>query len=311
MSGAKNIGLKSGSAPSPTRLRQIALVAKDLERAKCLLPVQTHVIGTEVIYEDPTLRQWGLKNFLIPLGGDFIEIVSPVKPNTTAGRLLSKRGDGGYMIIMQTEDARKRRDFIKSKGLAKLILTHEHDGVVCTQYHPKGFKGRLPRLVSCCRLQRSGGGMIPELDSHDITTDDPKPLTARFLPWHACGPNYKAYYSGMQRSSHFSLEGAVCRLEPGDVGHEAAAKQWEDIFGVTRSRDLLAFTNARLGFIRGLEGQPEGLASITVGVNGKDKLAGILERASEKGLCGDGWINMIGVKWYFVLTGVGDSKGKL
>lgn len=103
----------------------------------------------------------------------------------------------------------------------------------------------------------------------------------------------------------------MLRLAPGDLGHEAAARQWEEIFGVPRSRDLLAFTNARLGFIPGQEGEAEGLVSVTVGVNGRDKLEGILERAREEGICGDGWINMCGVKWYFVLTAVDGTKGKL
>lgn len=152
---------------------------------------------------------------------------------------------------------------------------------------------------------------MPELDSHTPSPNNPTPLKSRFSPWHACGSDHKVYYPGMKRSQHLTLEGCVLRIAPGDVGHEAAARQWEDIFGVSRSRDLLAFTNSRLGFIPGQEGKPEGLVSITVGVNGKDKLESILQRASKEGLCGDGWINMCGIKWYFVLTGYGDAKVKL
>jgi hypothetical protein len=70
------------------------------------------------------------------------QVVSPFKPNTTAGRLLSNRGDGGYMIIMQTMDADKRRSSIESNGLAKVIYSHDHDDVVCIQYHPKGIPGK-------------------------------------------------------------------------------------------------------------------------------------------------------------------------
>jgi hypothetical protein len=70
-----------------------------------------------------------------------IEVVSPFQNDTTAGRLLDKRGDGGYMIIMQTEDAKKRREHIEAEGLAKVITSQEHDDVVFVQYHPKGIKG--------------------------------------------------------------------------------------------------------------------------------------------------------------------------
>jgi hypothetical protein len=64
------------------------------------------------------------------------------------------------------------------------------------------------------------------------------------------------------------------------------------------------------GFIRGVEGQPDGLASITIGVEGRDEFNAILDRAREEGLCGDGWINMLGVKSYFTCMGEG-AKTKL
>ncbi|KAF1941689.1 hypothetical protein EJ02DRAFT_192963 [Clathrospora elynae] len=290
MAAAKNTG--PGLGPAPTRLRQIALVTKDLEQAKELL---TYVLGTEVVYEDAAVAQWGLKNVLLTLGGDIIELVSPIKEGTTAGRLLKKRGDGGYMIIMQAEDAKKRRAYIETQGLSKVVYEHEHGDAVCVQYHPKGIKG----------------GMMPELDSHAPGPDYPTPVQSRFSPWHACGPDRNSYISAMKRAQHLTLEGCVLRLQPGDLGHEAAARQWEDVFGVARSRDLLAFTNARLGFIPGKEGQPEGLVSITVGVNSKYEYDAILERARIAGVCRIGCIDMCGVKWYLTLTGHGGSRGKL
>jgi len=280
----------SGAKVEPTRLRQIALVVEDLEKAKRLL---TKVLGTEVVYIDPGVGKWGLENFLVPLGGDLIEVVSPktLDKNTTAGRLLQKRGDGGYMIIMQNLNALARRKAIEAKG-HKVIWGYEHDDVVCVQYHPKGIKG----------------GMMPELDSHSPVPENPTPLVDSFSPWHACGKDYAKYSEKMKKYADLHLVGALLRLAPGDIDTEAAARQWKEIFGVDMSRDLLAFTNVRMGFVRGQEGKSEGLESITVAVNGKDRFNKILQLASEEGLCGDGWINMCGVKWYFVLAG--DVSGK-
>lgn len=198
------------------------------------------------------------------------------------------------MIIMQTEDARARRKYIEENKLAKVIWGHDHGDIVAVQYHPKGIPG----------------GMMPELDSHAPSPDSPTPLKSRFSPWHACGSDHKTYYPGMKRAAHLSLEGCSLQIAA-DQNHEEAARKWEEIFGVGRSRDMLAFTNARLGFSRGYPGQPEGLISITVGVNGKEKLEGIWERAKKEGLTEDRWINMCGVKWYLVLTGHGETKGKL
>jgi hypothetical protein len=59
------------------------------------------------------------------------QVVSYFRPNTAASRLLSKCGDGGYMTIMQTSEAAKWRGYINSKGIAKVIYSHDHGDVVC------------------------------------------------------------------------------------------------------------------------------------------------------------------------------------
>lgn len=45
------------------------------------------------------------------------------------------------MILMQTLDAEKRRAYIESGGLSKVIFSHGGPESVCVQYHPKGIKG--------------------------------------------------------------------------------------------------------------------------------------------------------------------------
>src|ERR1700761_8378370 len=100
---------------------------------------------------------------------------------------------------------------------------------------------------------------MPELDSHSETETNPTPLTTKFSPWHAAGPNENAYIPKMKKHAHLSLLAAVCRLAPGDWGSELASTQWEQTFGVPRSRDLIQFTNARIGFVHGEEGKREGI----------------------------------------------------
>jgi hypothetical protein len=214
------------------------------------------------------------------------------------------------MVIMQTENARKRRDYLQKHDLARVIFTHDHDDVACTQYHPKGIKGTPIALPANPPLILAGG-MMPELDSHAPGPNNATPLATRFSPWHACGPDYSTYSPGMRRNGHLTLAGVVLRLQPGDADHEGAARQWEELFGVSRSRDLLAFTNARLGFVPGRKGQQEGLVSITVGVDGRKKLDAIVERAQRAGLCAGRRIKMGGVVWDLALTGHGEEKGKL
>lgn len=291
------------------RLRQVALVAHDLARAKELL---TKVIGTEVIYVDPGVGQWGLENVLVAVGGEVIEVVSPTRSDTAASRMLDKRGDGGYMLIMQNLDAEQRKAFIEERNLAKVIWTHKRETSQAVQYHPKGIKGvwhwRLRIVKATAKTQLTNvGGVIPELDSHDATEGYPTPLQTRFSPWHACGPDTESYIAAMKRSEHLSLLGVVCRLEPSEQSGEKAATQWEQTFGVPRSRDLNAFTNARLGFVAGQEGLPAGIISITIGVRGQKRREDIFRRAQKYGVVkterGRWQIEMLGVRWEFVLTG--------
>ncbi|MFP6581714.1 MAG: VOC family protein [Candidatus Hydrogenedentota bacterium] len=83
------------------RLRQIALVARDLE------PVENKicaVFGTSISFRDPGVGKYGLINCLIPFGNTFLEVVCPSQEGTTAGRLLDRRGgDGGYMVLNQVD----------------------------------------------------------------------------------------------------------------------------------------------------------------------------------------------------------------
>lgn len=200
------------------------------------------------------------------------------------------------MLIMQTTDAGARRKHIESNKLAKVIWTHETSTSTAVQYHPKGIPG----------------GVIPELDSQLPSTDFPKPLETKISPWHACGPDLSAYLTSMKKHSHLSLLGAVCRIKPSDPGSELAATQWQDTFGVSRVRDLLGFTNARVGFLRGSEGEQEGIVSVTVGVHGQRRKDALLKRARERGVVGsDGGVVMCGVRWNFSLTGDDEFASRL
>jgi len=68
------------------RLRQVALVARELDPVVADL---TAVLGIEVAFHDPGVAEFGLRNAVMPVGDTFLEVVSPVQENTTAGRCSS------------------------------------------------------------------------------------------------------------------------------------------------------------------------------------------------------------------------------
>jgi len=108
----------------------------------------------------------------------------------------------------------------------------------------------------------------------------------------------------MRKHGDLCLLGATLRLKPGDIDTQAAARQWEETFGVRRSGGSVQFTNATMKFIGAEEGKPEGLVDIEIGVQERRRLEEILWRAKFEGLAVDasGCVEMLGVKWNFILT---------
>jgi hypothetical protein len=138
----------------------------------------------------------------------------------------------------------------------------------------------------------------------------PDQVGARFAPWHGFPGTYGRYGRVMRRSGHLHLVGVQFRLPPGDDQVYLAAKKWQDVFGVPMVGATMTFTNATMEFLKGEEGKREGLETITIAVEGKGNLEGILERAKQENILRDGLVDMCGIKWKFVYKGE-PKKSKL
>lgn len=155
--------------------------------------------------------------------------------------------------------------------------------------------------------------MIPEVDSHTPSVINPEPMATKISPWHACGPasSYEKYSAIMRRNSDLHLLEVILRLKAGETDTQVAAEYWEKTFGVRRNGEDVKFTNARIGFIKGQEGEADGIVSITIGVEGKKRLEEIIWRAKlEKLLTSDNQISMLGIDWKFTLIET-DKKCRL
>jgi catechol 2,3-dioxygenase-like lactoylglutathione lyase family enzyme len=127
------------------RLRQICLVAHDLEKNADDL---TGVLGLSVAFRDPGVARYGLANIVTPVGRDFLEIVSPTRPGTSAGRYLERRGgDGGYMVILQGDDALADRERLQAQGVRAVDLIERAD-YRATHFHPADTGGILLSIDS-------------------------------------------------------------------------------------------------------------------------------------------------------------------
>jgi hypothetical protein len=122
------------------RLRQVALVAHRLEPAAQALEA---VFGLKVAYRDPAVGVFGLVNMVMPVGGEFLEVVAPTRPDASGARYLARRGgDAGYMVILQADDALAHRARLQAAGV-RVIARSERDNYRFTHFHPGDCAGVL------------------------------------------------------------------------------------------------------------------------------------------------------------------------
>jgi hypothetical protein len=116
------------------RLRQVCLVAADLAREAERIKVR---LGLEECYRDANVAKYGLENVLFPVGTNFIEIVSPTRAGTTAGRFLERHGGRyGYMVILDCDDPARWQARAESLSV-RVANVIRHDNYFGVQLHPK------------------------------------------------------------------------------------------------------------------------------------------------------------------------------
>src|ERR1700710_1141249 len=107
------------------RLRQIALVARDLDPVVAELHKE---LGVEIAFRDPSVDTFGLQNAVMPIGNQFLEVVAPIKESTAAGRYLDRRkGDGGYMVILQCDEHAARKARLGGELGVRFAMAHDSD----------------------------------------------------------------------------------------------------------------------------------------------------------------------------------------
>ena len=225
------------------RLRQIALVAEKLDPVVSDLCA---VLDVGVCFRDPGVAEFGLVNALMPIGDTFLEVVSPKQEGTTAGRLLARRGgDGGYMVILQTDDLAASRRRAEQQGV-RIVWEIALPDVATVHLHPRDLGGAI------------------------VSLDQPKPPES----WRWGGPDWQRH---VRRETVSRIVGAT--LDARDP--EAMAARWAAVLGLApRSPVELALEDGALRFAAaGPRG--EGLRGIEIETRNR---ARVLEAARERGL---------------------------
>ena len=130
------------SAEAGVRLRQAVLVARDLQPVSEQLRAELE-LGEP--FADPGVGAFGLHNAVYAIGDTFLEVISPNQPDTTAGRYLDKRGDGGYMVIFQFADLDAARERAAALGM-RTVWQLDLDDISGTHLHPGDTRGAIVSL---------------------------------------------------------------------------------------------------------------------------------------------------------------------
>ena len=205
------------------RLRQAVLAVEELEPVAVALRA---ALGLKEPFRDPGVGEFGLQNVVFALGDCFLELVSPTRADTAAGRYLSHRGgDGGYMVIFDLEDLEGARSRAQELGV-RTVWQVDLPDISGTHLHPADMRGAI---VSLDRSQpygtwRWGGpawtgatstGAPGRLTGITIAVADPPAVAARW-----------GEVLGVSIGDGLSAEGArVLRVDGGEVRFEAAADE--------------------------------------------------------------------------------------
>lgn len=200
------------------RLRQVALVAHDLDAVVGALGER---FGLEVAFTDPAVATFGLRNAVLPIGTQFIEVVTPVRDGTAGGRQLQRLGgDGGYMVICHTDDQPEVRERVEALGV-RVAFEHDDHGYRIMQLHPADTWG------SFLEVDYQPGG------------DDPHG------PWLPAGPAWQA-------AARTHVVDGICGVTVQTARPDETAVRWGAILGAAVDADgVLALDNATVRFVPG------------------------------------------------------------
>ena len=236
-------------------LRQICLVGIKLQP---VLDDLMAVFGLEVCFVDEAVGTFGLENSLLPIGTNFIEVVSPVKENTAAGRYLERRGgDGGYMIITQADSAETQAACrARAQELGVRVAweaTHETGNYM--QFHPADT-----------------GGAFFELD-----WDEKNDHQGNWMP---------AGGTGWEKAVHTDVVSDILAAEIQSPDPESLAQRWSAITHISLKKDPsghleMPMSNAGVRFVEATDGRGEGLGAIDLKVADHGRL---LKAADERNL---------------------------
>ncbi len=204
--------------------------------AEELEPVASQLRATLSLQEpfrDPGVGEFGLENTVFALGDCFLEVVSPTRADTAAGRYLSRHGgDGGYMVIFDLEDLEGARSRALALGV-RVVWQIELPDISGTHLHPADMRGAI------------------------VSLDRSRPYGS----WRWGGPQWTSAIG-------FGAPGRLAGISVAVADPAAAASRWGEILGVpvsgTAAAPMLGLDGGEVRFETAASEREQGLVELAL-----------------------------------------------
>ena len=239
-------------------IRQLVIVA--LKRDE-IVEKLCNLFEIKVAYYDPGIIHFGLENALLPIGNTFLEVISPVQDNTTAGRFLDRRGgDGGYMVIIQVDDFNFSKKAVQNASI-DIVFESEDPNARAIHLHPKQL-----------------GGAILSLDSMDPPES-----------WKWAGDNWK-------EKVNTTLVESIAGVQVQSSDPLEMKRKWQSVLSLDTidTKPIINLDRTEIEFTEDSDGRGNGVSAFKIKVKDKEE---IKKRAKEMGLLINNEIEVGGVKF--------------
>ena len=129
-----------------TGLHHVAIAVRDIDATAAFYRTTFGLPGIEA---SETLPDQGVRAAFIPLGNCRIELLQPLRDDTTVGRYLAKHGEGLHHIGYRVDDCQAALDAMVAAGATPIDTAPRPGsrGTTVAFIHPKGACGTLIELV--------------------------------------------------------------------------------------------------------------------------------------------------------------------
>ena len=134
--------------PLITRIDHVGIAVPDLDVA---IEFYRRVFGVPMVHEE-TNEEQGVREAMLAVGDDYLQLLAPLTPDSTIGTFLDKRGPGIQQVAFGVDDVELAAERLRAAGVRVL--------------YPRAKRGTAGSLVNFAHPADCGGVLIELVQAH-------------------------------------------------------------------------------------------------------------------------------------------------